>query len=273
MGMSTKKWFTLVELIIAIALFGIGLIAVFVVLVNGFKTMNQARGQVIAINLAREWAEMMFNVRDTNLLKRAGKRDQCRLIALWWYSADPEKCEEATWLGFFSWLPAASYIPMTAPLGGTGKVPVMFGMWSGTLNIFDGITAADTGFELMLTSSGEFLPYYHFLGSNGTNGCKPLGTTWRVAPTTTWCLPVKYSPAGRFFRIIKNVELRDKNPAITWWRLLIGCKSWVETDTTTWIPCGTSLAKELRFCSEVQYLVENARRTVSICSVMTNFKE
>lgn len=44
----------MIELVIAIGIIGVGLIAVFMVLNSGFSTMNQAKAQVVAINLARQ---------------------------------------------------------------------------------------------------------------------------------------------------------------------------------------------------------------------------
>ncbi|MBP6910974.1 hypothetical protein KBC03_05305 [Patescibacteria group bacterium] len=63
--------------------------------------MAQARGQVIAINLAREGAEMMFNLRDTNLRKWSGKRDLCFLNRKSLFATDEEKCEDEEWLGYY----------------------------------------------------------------------------------------------------------------------------------------------------------------------------
>ena len=85
--------------------------------------------------------EMMFNVRDTNLRKRSGKRDMCRLNRNTVFASTLDICEQETRLGFYSGLPSMTYIPMTAPAG-TNKVPVMLAMGSGSLNIYDGISMA-----------------------------------------------------------------------------------------------------------------------------------
>lgn len=264
MSMSNKKSFTLIELIIAIWLFGVGLIAVFVVLTNGFKTMAQARWQVVAINLAREGVEMMLNVRDTNLRKWAGKKDQCWLNARSIFTVDDSLCENETWIGS-----GIGSIPTYAS-GGNSKVPVII-PFSSDLNISNGIDslAAEWMYELMLNTGWSFTSAIYFSGSNWVN-CYNV-VSGQLSSSTS-CLPRSYSPAGRFYRIIKNIKLADKHPTTTGGRILT-CANGASTDVSTGQPCWTSLAKELRFCSEVQYQVDKANRTVTMCSVMTNFKE
>lgn len=123
--------------------------------------MAQARGQVIAINLAREGAEMMFNLRDTNLRKRSGKRDQCFLNRKSLFAADTEKCEDEEWLGYhFTSASGISYVPTMAAYGAS-MTPLMLPS-SGALNIFDGVTGQDAKYELMMNTSGAFLPAMFF---------------------------------------------------------------------------------------------------------------
>ncbi len=270
MGMSNKKWFTLLELIIAIGLLGVGLIAVFVVLNSGFNTMRQARWQVTAINLAREWAEMMFNVRDTNLRKWSGKKDACWLNRKSVYAASDAACENEPWIGYYYSSTGISYIPVFAPFGNS-QTPIVIPMTGNSLNIFDGEIANDAWYELLTTASGEFLPFPFFEWSQGLASCYTI-LSGELKTTDDGCIPQRLSPAGKFYRSISNVWLYDKHTSTTGGRNL-QCADGSSTDSATSTACGTSIAKELRFCSEVQYIVDNARRTVTMCSVMSNFKE
>lgn len=271
MAMSNKKWFTLIELVIAIGIIGIWLIAVFVVLNSWFATMAQARWHVMAINLAREWSEIMFNLRDTNLHKRSGKKDLCWLNAKGVYALDPEKCEDELWIGYYFGGSGISYAPLLAQYGAS-KVPLVVAAPWTQLNIFDGIDSNDSKYELMVTSSGEFAPAPTFSGAIVSGWCVGLDNTLSLVSLTTWCQEISYSPAGRFYRVINNVWLYDKDAAVSGGNNM-QCTNGGALDTISSLPCGTSKAKELRFCSEVQYIVDSAMRKVTMCSLMTNFKE
>lgn len=96
---------------------------------------------------------MMFNLRDTNLRKRSGKRDECWLNRKSLYADDQVACENEPRVGYYYGATGISYIPMFAPFGNT-EVPVMIPMTGVALNILDGEILADTGYELMVTASG-----------------------------------------------------------------------------------------------------------------------
>lgn len=73
------KAVTLLELIIAIAILSIGLAAI-IKMVSGWNhTVDRLRQSVVAINLSREWMEQVYNIRNTNRLRRWWKKDACRL--------------------------------------------------------------------------------------------------------------------------------------------------------------------------------------------------
>lgn len=77
--MSIKRGFTLIEILIACVLLGIGISGVVVVITNGLSFVQDTRQRVIAVNIAREGMEQMYQIRDTNWQRRAGKKEQCRL--------------------------------------------------------------------------------------------------------------------------------------------------------------------------------------------------
>lgn len=86
MKFSTKRWiigvkrgFTIWEILIIIIVISVGLLSVVVVLTNGMKYVQKTRQKVVALNLAREWMEAIYQIRDTNWTRRAWVKDACWL--------------------------------------------------------------------------------------------------------------------------------------------------------------------------------------------------
>lgn len=71
-----KNWFTMLELIFVCTVFAMLVSWIILAINRTFIFMNNTRVQIRATNLAREWMEMMFNIRDTNRRKCSWKRDQ-----------------------------------------------------------------------------------------------------------------------------------------------------------------------------------------------------
>lgn len=67
--------FTLIELIISIAVFTIGLMASFGLALSNYNTSNDSLDRVVATNLAREGIELIRNVRDSNWLRIEANED------------------------------------------------------------------------------------------------------------------------------------------------------------------------------------------------------
>jgi hypothetical protein len=76
-----KKAFTLAEVIIVCALFSLMVIWIMVAINRAFIFLDNTRLSVRATNLAREWVEMMYNLRDSNRRKYSWERDRNRLNA------------------------------------------------------------------------------------------------------------------------------------------------------------------------------------------------
>lgn len=233
--------------------------------------MSQARGQVIAINLAREGIEMMFNIRDTNIRKWSGKKDACWLNANTIFAAAQDDCEHERWIGGYG----TNYFPYFAVSTGGTKIPVV--ATGAALDIFDGsIGVNDKPYEMWLSATGDFIPAIFFSGGGNlsVSNCNYSVTgTANLGTVASGCPTGSLSAAGRFYRTINNVRLYDKHTTTTGGRLL-GCINGAATDTLGSAQlCGEVNAKELRFCSEVQYIVDKSIRRVTMCSLITNFKE
>lgn len=64
--MNSKKAFTLIEIIIAIVIFAIGILAVFRLVTTNLKLMDTNNMRTQAMVLAKEWIELVYNLRDAN---------------------------------------------------------------------------------------------------------------------------------------------------------------------------------------------------------------
>ncbi len=64
-----KKWFTIIELVIAILIFWIWLLTVLIVLNKNIIFAKKVELKTQATFLAKEWIEFVYNVRDSNKIK------------------------------------------------------------------------------------------------------------------------------------------------------------------------------------------------------------
>lgn len=64
----SSRGFTLVEVLVAILIFGLGLISAFVLSSSANSLSMRSKQEIIATNLLREQLELFKNIRDTNFL-------------------------------------------------------------------------------------------------------------------------------------------------------------------------------------------------------------
>lgn len=198
MRFSTRRWyvprksaFTIREILVVIVVISVGLLSVVVVLTNGIKYVQKTRQKVIALNLAREWMEAVYQIRDTNRTRRAWVKDACRL------KINPlvddrwsERCPDD--IRFVS----GAYALQRLTTGGqeyfalTGPFPT----W---LDFGNGIDSGDLKFSLCQLSGRR-------------DAC--MG----ILPATS---------EGKYFREIDWLWLYLKDVAATWWSAII-CTWW-----------------------------------------------
>lgn len=85
-----KRWFTLAEVIVVCSMFAVIVVWMLFGISRAFVFLNGIRLQVIATNFAREWVEMVYNMRDTNRRKNPWDRDSHRMnIGSWTDKLEP----------------------------------------------------------------------------------------------------------------------------------------------------------------------------------------
>ena len=67
--MIKNKWFSIIELLVAILVFAIWLVSIYALVVSSVKLWDYNKNFIIASNLAREQVELVRNIRDTNYKK------------------------------------------------------------------------------------------------------------------------------------------------------------------------------------------------------------
>ncbi len=67
--MNSKKAFTLIEVILAILIFGIGILTILNMIINNIRIVDRIRNKTTSTFLAKEWLEIIYNLKDTNLKK------------------------------------------------------------------------------------------------------------------------------------------------------------------------------------------------------------
>ncbi len=238
-----KKGFTLIELVIWIVIIWVGLIAVINILQYAVRLTNSTKSQVVAINLAREWVETVFNIRDSNRKMFASKKNECRL------STEPDYDDPDC--ASFPWMTANTHYYIKSPINDityfTGESILLSTHWV-PLNVLE------NNWDDGATSSRYRMCLYQgpWTWSTYRDSCES-GTAGQIN--------TKY---GKYRRWIEIKGLYSKVGA--WWTIIPWCANW-----NVWWSCTDDDAKELRFCSRVDYEFGITRR-IEFCSAITNFQ-
>ena len=233
MGFSSKKSFTIIEILIIMGVLSVGLLSIITVMTRWFTYVQQSRQRVLALNLAREGIEAVYQIRNTNRQRRSSEKDQC------WLKTNPLVDENSNDCKDDAWMLSGSYILDTALLSWQ-RYFLLTGYSAQRLSLANGVDTNDLSFRLCLLS--------------GTWYACPGTTT----PTSEWT----------FFREIYGYWLFLKDQNVQGWQYVFcGSGGTIRPDTST---CWSSQAKEFEFCSRVVY-GGLAGQEVSLCGSITNF--
>jgi hypothetical protein len=201
-----------------------------------FDNVQSVKQRVIAINLAREGMEWVYQIRDTNRLFWPAKKDECRL------DMNP-LVNDTNWCWEDDWMWSGNYILQKMTSG--NQQSFYLSWWSdwNILDLSDWAAADDNKFALCLSAWGlrEACPWHNW--------------------------PVMY------FRQIHGEWVFYKDSNTTGWDYL-DCPKWNDSAYPTTIPwsisCSWADAKEYRFCSKVAYIGQWWWE-VELCWLITNF--
>jgi len=232
MKFASKRAFTMVEIVIIVFLISVGLTGILYALNRGLWFVQQSRETVLAINMAREWMEQIFHIRDTNWRRREWIKSDCRL------KTDPLD-DSQSWAGCWNddWIKKWNYIILEKELN-TQKY--FIASWQNTwLSLSDWLDESDLKYSLCETN------------------WKRSPCPWSKATSKEW----------QYFRVLEVKWLYRKD--VENWPE-IDCDNWNDTDDWNSNLCWDWGAKELQFCVRIEYIGKR-KSEVELCSMLTNF--
>ena len=93
-----RRAFTLLEIIVAIAVISVALSTAVYVLNNSTQFLQTTEIKIRNINLAREGIEAIFQIRDTNRMRRSSNINECWLKIDPLVDNDPNGCSNDPWM-------------------------------------------------------------------------------------------------------------------------------------------------------------------------------
>jgi len=239
-----KHWFTLAEVVIACSIFAIVVVWIIFAINRSFMFMNNTKLSVRAANFAREWVEMVYNIRDTNWRKHSWQRDK-----FWLYLGKGE-INQANWSTNFLFFPWVYVIKEWEENGNSYLYAEKLGVQDVNVNEF----YSDTGFwsddygtyrgnaRIMFWENDK----YYYYDENGET------MSWKVQDALI-------GDGLEFYRVVRVFGVYQKN--VTSSDVVL-----TESRLTDWTPA------EMRFCVKVFY-ASQWKHSSEICSIMTNFME
>mgnify|MGYP001678853614 FL=1 len=270
-GLSKKKTlggFTLIEVLVVVFVLSMGVLVIMQGINKTTTYISETAQRTIALNLAKEGLEAMYNIRNTNWRRRSDSRDKC------WLKANPMVdegnlgCEDDEWIREWRYVTFLTgeawkkYHGVYAREPYTSLLPNHFPRFKNWTQKWGLLVQDDIDFSRQYDDVLGFTSYgpkstsivYHdgnFISSDEYLNLSPIEKQ-KVS-----------KKLGEYRRLIAIVGLYPKS----WDKddiSLLQCFSW-----NTW-DCGNSTPKELRFCSVVRY-TQPYEGVVQVCSIMTNF--
>lgn len=242
----TKNAFTLAETVIVCSVFAVMVVWIILMINRAYVFMNNTKISVMATNFAREWVEMVYNIRDTNRRKSSWMKD-------------------ANWAsGFYVFWVSNYFFDIKEKKDSN---------WNSTV-FLDKIQITNNGQEgckLNIRDEDEFFNYIDNLIDVCVEGRK-------IDKIITYSWTYLYYSGGEvskgiaqdlfewdteFYRIVIIDGFYNK---LNWSRIVpVNLND--EYQLKNWTPV------EMRFCVEVFYRNHWNKHKTELCSIMTNFME
>lgn len=234
MTIANKNAFTLLELVIALAVLSVGVLGVLTVMQEWLSFVERTRQDIIASNLAKEWVEAVFALRNTNWRQWSWQKDEC-------------------------WLLQDTFAPWSTPCADSSWI------WSGTYILDQNFFSGHMYFSLIPVVS-QVLDASDGIASDEQEFALCYDEKWWFACPGSGAI----GSQGRFYRQIVGKGLYRKDVTILGGEL-IDCPEGSHVLPSGSL-CGDDRPKEFRFCVRVASSKQPASIT-EYCSVLTNFLE
>ena len=261
-----KKGFTLVEILIVIFVISMGLILIIRGMSETHRYISETAQKTIALNLAKEGIEAVYNLRNSNWRKWSDKKDECWLMADTTNNA--KDCKTSDWVkqGIHYLITTQSWTTLSYVGETNQSIDQLSEQYLNTrlTNLQRTHPSIKGKSRHQLEASKDTGLSYYFLHYFPWTGWVDFKTYYNILNDTQRAKE-EYS-SGIYARAIYLDTPYDKQN---------GTKlpksndlKWICTDTK----CQDSSAKEVRFCSVVRYISPH-QWYVKICSIMTNFEQ
>lgn len=239
----STKWFTLTETIIVCSLFAIMVLGILLAINRAYIFLDDTRLSVRASNLAREWLEMIYNIRDSKRREFPSEKDKRRL---YYWPSNSRSDAQLFWPWIYileEWVRGGSVVSSIEKLGSneglyTTEDEEIFYSVDGFFSDSYG-----TGREMARIM---FTWTYHYLSWMEI-------ATWNIEDML-WNWATYY----RLLRVYGIYKKDEDDPDVE----IVG-----DTLKKNWTPA------EMRFCVKTFYDALWKWNAIELCSIMTNFKE
>ena len=246
-----EKWFTMIEVLVVMILVSTTFMWIISAVISTTNYLTATRQKVTALNLAKEWVEVMYNIRNSNWRRWANLKDEV------WLKPDPlEKSSDPNAVDDPStnWIYPWRWIIKTKKADGNKyftleRIAEWWDMSGEDALQRDAFKLQEAIFWWTYLNEAYKL---HFLSGNWYNSWDLDSFDWE--DISVW----------EYRRYIAVDWLYKK----TW-----SNNNKLDCRTSTYnVECNDGNAKELRFCSVVVY-TRPKFWTVEICAIMTNFEK
>lgn len=249
-----KKWFTMIEVLVVMILVSTTFMWIISAVISTTNYLTATRQKVTALNLAKEWVEVMYNIRNSNWRRWANLKDEV------WLKSDPlEKDNSGNDAPSANWIHPWRWIIKTKTSGENKyftleRISDWWDMsWEDALQR-DAFKLQEAIFWWTYLNEAYKL---HFLSGNWYNSWDLDNFPWEQVSVWEYR---RYIAVDWLYQKTASDGSLNNNKKIS-------------CDTSTSNPiCTDGTAKELRFCSVVVY-TRPKFWTVEICSIMTNFEK
>ena len=253
--------FTLIEVLVVVFVLSMGVLVIMQGINKTTTYISETAQRTVALNLAKEGLEAMYNIRNTNWRRRSDSRDKC------WLKANPMVdegnlgCEDDEWIYPGEWsiyqkdIQGNKYfsteVVYTHPVYYTNPMYLMMQTRKWIDQYEDYFKKEWVRWRSSVRNDPLSKWWKHYLYF--------IDWEWKDRENFVWDVTKHRSPLGDYWRVISVNWVFDKNTGH-----LLHCEKWTEWN------CWNSSPKEFRFCSIVVY-TEPYLWFVNVCSIMTNF--
>lgn len=271
-----KGGFTLIEILVVVFVFSMGVIVIMQGINKTTSYISETAQRTIALNLAKEGLEAMYNIRNTNWRRRSDSRDKCWLKVNPMVDEGNDGCANDRWFWWFDryyiekdeqhqnyYVVPINWDTRTSPVGPRWPNGLAYEaeFFNSSARLDGQLALLDNTIRAKNPNDGHRKYAVHFLDGERISHEEFL----RIIARDPASAQRESKQYWTYWRFVTVGGLYDKNN-VDYQNAGLVCKNWLDDSGKCW----DSSPKELRFCSIVLY-TSPYRGITKVCSIMTNF--